>query len=98
MNFQSSQLDQVGWETCSYCVQGHDAALDKLPSKVAAVVPKAQLEHAISAAGLPAKGARFVNLAELAALEALQVSHRCPSPAASICPILLLRSVSLMIW
>ncbi len=49
-------------------------ALEKLPSKVAAVVPKEQLAHATSAASLPAKGARFVNHAELAALEALQVA------------------------
>ena len=61
----------------SHGAQGHEVALDKLPSKVAAVVPRDQLEHAVSAAGLPAKGARFVNLAQLAALEALQVSLRC---------------------
>ena len=64
-------------------MQGHEVALDKLPSKVAAVVPREQLERALSAAGLPAKGARFVNLAELAALEALQVMCHCPCLTAS---------------
>ena len=79
-------------------VQGHDAALDKLPSKVAAVIPRDQLEHAISAAGLPAKGARFVNLAEVAALEALQVSHRCPLPSCLHMSYTLTQRRSLMIW
>ncbi len=67
-------------------MQGHKVALDKLPSKVAAVVPRDQLEHAVSAAGLPAKGARFVTLAQLAALEALQVSDHCPFLTAVMCP------------
>ena len=66
-------------------MQGHGVALGKLPSKVAAVVPRDQLERALSAAGLPAKGARFVNLAEVAALEALQVAHCCPVPNVIIC-------------
>ena len=62
-----------------HVLQGHDVALEKLPSKVAAIVPREQLQHAVATAGLPAKGARFVNLAELAALEALQVTHHCPA-------------------
>ena len=60
-------------------LQGHDAALEKLPSKVAAVVPGEQLAQALSAAGLSAKGARFVTFAELASLEALQVGHASPN-------------------
>ena len=59
-------------------MQGHDVALEKLPSKVAAVVPREQLAQALSAAGLSAKGARFVNFAELAAIEALQVPQLLP--------------------
>ena len=62
-----------------HVLQGHDVALEKLPSKIAAMVPREQLQHAVAAAGLPGRGARFVNLAELAALEALQVTHHCPA-------------------
>lgn len=69
-------------------------ALEKLPSKVAAVVPREQLAQAISAAGLPAKGARFVNHAELAALEALQVAHPSLSVPAHV-QICRLRTISL---
>ncbi len=76
----SPQLRRIGMSEIfvkhhCHVLQGHDVALEKLPSKVAAMVPREQLQHAVAAAGLPAKGARFVNLAELAALEALQVTH-----------------------
>ena len=66
-------------------VQGHDVALEKLPSKVAAVVPGEQLAQALSAAGLSAKGARFVNFAELAGLEALQVGRASSNPMSKYC-------------
>lgn len=54
-------------------MQGHDKALDKLPSRVAAMVPEEQFAEALAAAGLRASNSRFVNFAELAAIEALQV-------------------------
>ena len=71
---------EPGTEVVHIYVQGHDVALEKLPSKVAAVVPGEQLAQALSAASLSAKGARFVNFAELAGLEALQVGPASPSP------------------
>lgn len=58
------------------------------------MVPREQLAQAISAAGLPAKGARFVNHAELAALEALQVAHPSLSIPAHV-QICRLRTISL---
>jgi len=39
------------------------------------MVPGDQLTEAIEAAGLRASNARFINFAELAAIEALQVLH-----------------------
>ena len=66
-------------------VQGHDVALGKLPSQVAAVVPGEQLAQALSAASLSAKGARFVNFADLAGLEALQVGHASANPMSKYC-------------
>ena len=66
-------------------VQGHDVALEKLPSQVAAVVPEEQLAQALSASSLSAKGARFVNFAELAGLEALQVGHASSNPMSKYC-------------
>ncbi|CAK0739923.1 hypothetical protein CVIRNUC_001210 [Coccomyxa viridis] len=58
--------------------KGHDVALGNLPSQVAAVVPGEQLAQALSAASLSAKGARFVNFADLAGLEALQDAEWAP--------------------
>ena len=60
-------------------LQGHAGALDKLPSRVAATVPGGEYSSALAAAGFSAKGSRFVNFAELAAQEALQVlpTARC---------------------
>ena len=55
--------------------QTQAGALDKLPSRVAAVVPGEEYSLALAAAGLSAKGSRFVNFAQLAAQEALQVMH-----------------------
>ena len=54
-------------------MQGHEKALEKLPSKVAAMVPKEQYFEAMEAAGLRASNSRFINFAELASIEALQV-------------------------
>ncbi len=54
-------------------LQGHDKALEKLSSRVAAMVPEEQFREALEAAGLRASNSRFVNFAELAAIEALQV-------------------------
>ena len=57
--------------------QEHRAALGKLPSKVAAMVPGREYADALRSAGMSEKGPRFVNFAELAALEALKVHASC---------------------
>lgn len=54
-------------------MQGHEKALEKLPSRVAAIVPKEQYFEAMEAAGLRSSNSRFINFAELASIEALQV-------------------------
>ena len=57
------------------------------------MVPGQQLAQALSAAGLSAKGARFVNFAELAGLEALQVGHASPNPMSECQDCIVARSV-----
>ena len=66
-------------------MQGHEKALEKLPSKVAAMVPKEQYVEAMEAAGLRASNSRFINFAELASIEALQVMNPLPMSAISCC-------------
>ena len=66
--------------------------LSKLPSKVAAMVPSTEYVDALRVAGLSAKGPRFINFAELAALESLKVHAllRQAQPvqiAARACPL-----------
>jgi hypothetical protein len=53
--------------------QGHEVVLESLPSKVAALVPNEEFVEAVTAAGLRASEPRFINFAQLAAMEALQV-------------------------
>lgn len=56
-------------------MQGHEKVLEKLPSRVAAMVPNEDFLHAIQTAGLRPSEPRFINFAHLAAFEALQVPH-----------------------
>ena len=59
--------------------------LSKLPSKIAAMVPRDEYADALRTAGISAKGPRFVNFAELAALEALKVHALCQAQHRLIC-------------
>ncbi|BDA48663.1 3-oxoacyl-[acyl-carrier-protein] synthase, mitochondrial [Coccomyxa sp. Obi] len=62
--------------------KGHDKALEKLPSRVAAMVPKEQYFEAMAAAGLRPSNSRFINFAELASIEALQDAEWEPASEA----------------